>query len=85
MTSKVSHSTLALLAVALAAGLGGPVAAQQGLQPGSGAVRLVLNSAPGSAADAVARVMLEPLAEILGQPVVWRTSQAVVVSSASLV
>lgn len=55
-----------LLAMAIA-----PVAlAQQALQPGGGTVRLVLNSAPGSAADAVARVLAEPLAEILGQPVV---------------
>ena len=59
-----------LLAVALAAGLAGPGFAQGGLQPGGGTVRLVLNSAPGSAADAVARVMVGPLAEILGQPVV---------------
>ena len=59
-----------LLALVLATGLAGPVFAQGGLQPGGGTVRLVLNSAPGSAADAVARVMVGPLAEILGQPVV---------------
>lgn len=60
-------SFLALLALATATA---PLAqAQQGLQPGGGPVRLILNSGPGSAADAVARMLAEPLAEILGQPV----------------
>ena len=59
---------LALLALVV---MIAPVArAQQGLQPGGGTVRLVLAGAPGSAADAVARVLAEPLAEIFGQPVV---------------
>ncbi|WP_198382464.1 tripartite tricarboxylate transporter substrate binding protein [Roseomonas sp. KE2513] len=70
MIRKTKRSVLAFLALALATSFAAPVRAQQGLQPGGGTVRLVLNSAPGSAADAVARVMVEPLAEILGQPVV---------------
>jgi tripartite-type tricarboxylate transporter receptor subunit TctC len=61
------RSWLVLLALMLAAG---PALAQQALQPGGGTVRLVLAGAPGSAADAVARVLAEPLSEILGQPVV---------------
>jgi tripartite-type tricarboxylate transporter receptor subunit TctC len=60
-----------LLAFMVLAGLAvTPALRAQGLQPGGGPVRIVLNSAPGSAADAVARSMQEPLAEILGQPVV---------------
>lgn len=66
---KTRRSALALLTLALAAGAATPGAAQQAPRPG-GPVRLVLNSAPGSAADAVARVLAEPLAEILSQPVV---------------
>ncbi|WP_149538957.1 tripartite tricarboxylate transporter substrate binding protein [Siccirubricoccus phaeus] len=62
----------ALLALALAAGAGAAWA--QGQPPGGlalpGPVRLVLNSPPGSAADAVARGLQDSLAEILGQPVV---------------
>ena len=59
---------LALLALAVI--LAPSAWAQQALQPGGGTVRLVLSGAAGSAADAVARVLAEPLAEILGQPVV---------------
>lgn len=61
------RSWLTLLALLM---LAAPATAQQALQPGGGTVRLVLAGAPGSAADAVARVLAEPLSEILGQPVV---------------
>jgi tripartite-type tricarboxylate transporter receptor subunit TctC len=38
--------------------------------PGGAPVRIIQNSPPGSAADAVARAMAEALSEVIGQPVV---------------
>ncbi|MFT8242983.1 Bug family tripartite tricarboxylate transporter substrate binding protein [Roseomonas sp. BN140053] len=66
----------ALLALPLLA-LGTPPGAraqQSGLRPGGGTVRILLGSAPGSAADAVARAMAESLAGVLGQPVVMENA-----------
>src|SRR3954468_15115861 len=39
-------------------------------QPGGRAVRLVVESGPGSASDATARVLAESLSEVFGKPVV---------------
>lgn len=65
---RIKRCVLAALALALVAGLAASGRAQSPI--GSGTVRLLLNSSPGSAADAAARALAEPLADVLGQPVV---------------
>ena len=65
--TRSKRCAIALFVAVLAMSVPGLARAQQGVQAGSGPVRIIHTSTAGSAGDAVARALAESLAEILGQ------------------